>query len=176
MWESEEWTWRKRKMPPRATDLPKENECILEENGDTRVHDSLSCKTRTPGCRLSWDSMCCFSHLCKFSSWLLFNLTQFSKHTSELLNTVKWLVSVTPQTDSSDKLANRPYQALRIRQTESTWRQWENRKPAWSQWRATLVRLHTEIRKGGLLGDSTLCFLMGLCFTACMLQKGVRLK
>lgn len=31
-------------MSLRIIDLPKENECILEENGDTRVHDRLLCK------------------------------------------------------------------------------------------------------------------------------------
>lgn len=61
-------------------------------------------------------------------------------------------------------LTNRTYQARRTLQTESTWRRWGNRKPAWSRGRARLSRLQAEIRKGGTLGYFTPHHFYGLGF------------
>ena len=74
-----------------------------------------------------------------------------------------WAVSVT-----CDVPSGQTYEEPQTLQTESTWRRWENQKPAWSQWRATLVHLQTEIREGGLLWDSTWCFFMGVFYCTCV--------
>lgn len=125
------------KTPMRFTDLPKENERILEEDGDTRIHDRLFCKRQ-----------------------------QIDELQNEAKLTIRHMLNIASRLSLSNPKTfhwtNRTYEELQILQTESTWRQWGSQKPTWSRGRATLERLQTKIRMGGVPTDAIQCCIMGL--------------
>lgn len=160
----------------RIINLPKENECVLEENRDTGIHNRLLCRR--------WQDL-------QVTQWgCIYNLTAprelfMQRWCSNVLHHTSWSTvqikthlraakrsNITLKRRNLKKKTKKlitgqsygTHEALRILQTESTWRQWGNQKPAWSQGRARLGRLQREIIKGGALSDSMQRSSMGVCY------------